>query len=118
MTTNINFTEFEKLHSMLTKADIPHTFNTLWDGLQIKIYADAKLTKELDDAVIHSGSHGVSSGLLETYCLSNCRGWETADEIFSGWLKMYHKANFKPFCDCSIIGAEGEMWEGFAPSWD
>ena len=92
MATNINFTEINKLHTMLTEAGIPHTFAPLWDGAQIRVYADAQLIHELDDAVIHSGSHGVNAGLLETFCLSECEGWETAEQIFKGWKKMYEKA--------------------------
>lgn len=86
---NINFSEIEKLHSMLHEAGIPHSFTPLFDGMQIRIYADSKLTVELDDAVIHSGSHGVKAGLLETYHLSNCVGWETAEQVFEGWKEMY-----------------------------
>lgn len=88
----INFAEIEKLHSLLDKADIPHTFAPLWDGMQIRVYADPQHIRELDDAVIHSGSHGVKAGLLETYYLSDCEGWETAEQVFKGWKKMYEKA--------------------------
>lgn len=89
---NIDFAEIRKLHYLLTKAGIPHTFAPIWDGKQIRVYADSKLTYELDDAVIHSGSHGVGVGLLETYHLNECVGWETAEEVFKGWKKMYEEA--------------------------
>ena len=89
---NINFTEIEKLHSLLTEAGIPHTFAPVWDGMQIRMYADSMLIHELDDAVIHSGSHGVQDGLLETFYLNDCEGWETAEQIFKGWKRMYKKA--------------------------
>ena len=89
--TNINFTEIKKLDSMLTEAGIPHTFAPTWDGMQIRMYADSKLIHELDDAIIHSGSHGVEAGLLETYYLNDCDGWETAEQVFEGWKKMYEK---------------------------
>lgn len=89
---NINFTEIEKLHSLLTDAGIPHTFTPLWGGKQIRVYADSEFTRELDDAVIHSGSHGVQAGLLETFCLNECDGWETAEQVFEGWKKMYEEA--------------------------
>ena len=88
----INFTEIEKLHSLLTEAGIPHIFAPLWDGMQIRVYADSEFTHELDDAVIHSGSHGVEAGLLETFCLNDCDGWETAEQVFEGWKNMYEKA--------------------------
>ena len=90
--TNINFTEIEKLHSLLTEAGISHTFAPLYDGMQIRVYADHKHIRELDDAVIHSGSHGVEDGLLETFCLNDCIGRETAEQVFKGWKKMYEKA--------------------------
>ena len=92
---NINFTEIEKLHSLLVKAGIPHVFAPLWDGKQIRVYADSEFTNELDDAVIHSGSHGVGAGLLETFCLNDCDGWETAEQVFEGWKKMYEKATIR-----------------------
>ena len=88
----INFAEIEKLHSLLTKAGIPHTFAPLRDGMQIRVYADPQHIRELDDAIITSGSHGVEAGLLETFCLSDCDGWETAEQVFKGWKKMYEKA--------------------------
>ena len=92
---NINFTEIEKLHSLLVKAGIPLVFAPLWDGKQIRVYADSEFTRELDDAVIHSGSHGVQAGLLETFCLNDCDGWETAEQVFEGWKKMYEKATIR-----------------------
>lgn len=86
------FTEIQKLHEMLTEASIPHTFTPLWDGLQIRVYADEEMTNELDDCVLHSGSHGWPNGLLETFCLGDCAGWETAEDVFAGWQEMYAKA--------------------------
>lgn len=114
----IDFTEINKLSAMLTQAGIPHTFEDCFDGKQIRMYADLTKKIELDDAIIHFGSHGVQRGLLESYNLGGCDGWETADEIFSGWVDMYRKAQPKSYCDCSIIGAGGEKWEGSMPSWD
>lgn len=89
---NINYTEIEKLYSMLIKAGIPCTFTPIWDGMQIRVYADIERTNELDDAVIHSASHGVEAGLLETYRLNGCDGWETAEQVFKGWKKMYERS--------------------------
>ena len=114
------FMEIQKLHEMLVEANIPHIFAPIWDGFQICIYADGELTNRLDDCVLHSGSHGWSNGLLETYTLGGCEGWETAEQVFKGWQEMYHKANQPKdtHCDCTIIGAGGEEWEGSAPTWD
>lgn len=88
----IDFTEIEKLHNMLCEAGIPHTYADLYDGKQIRIYEDEEMTFELDDCVLHGGSHGWSKGLLETFCLSDCEGWETAEQVFEGWKKMYDEA--------------------------
>lgn len=116
----MDFTEINKLHNLLTEANIPHIFADFFDGKQISIYADEAMENQLDDAVIHSGSFGHQNGLLETYALTSCKGWETAEEVFEGWLKMYQQADKKQTdtCDCTIIGAGGEVWEGSAPSWD
>lgn len=116
----MDFTEINKLHEMLTKAEVPHTFEPLFDGFQIRVYSDETHIFELDDAIIHNGSHGHQNGLLETYALSGCKGWETAEQVFDGWLKMYRAANAKKIetCNCTIVGAGGEVWEGSAPSWD
>jgi galactokinase/mevalonate kinase-like predicted kinase len=89
----IDFREIDKLKDLLVEADIPHTFAPMFSGWQIRIYADEKLTNELDDAVIHEGSHGFQNGLLETFLLGGCEGWETAEQVFEGWLKMYQQAN-------------------------
>lgn len=86
------FAEIKKLNKMLTVAGIPHTFAHLFDGFQIRIYADEEMTNEIDDCVCHGGSHGYASGLLETYLLNGCDGWETAEQVFKGWKKWYEKA--------------------------
>ena len=88
------FAEIKKLDEMLTEANIPHTFKPFpfAEGYQIRIYADEEMTHELDDAICHTYSHGYTEGLLETFSLSDCDGWETAEQVFEGWKKMYEKA--------------------------
>lgn len=91
------FAEIRKLNKMLNEAGIPHTFGEFptllyFVGYQIRIYADEEMTKEIDDCVCHTGSHGYSEGLLETYLLNGCDGWETAEQVFEGWKKWYEKA--------------------------
>lgn len=83
----IDFTEIVRLAQMLDSNHIPYKLCTLWDGLQIQIF-DAK-GDMLDDVVIHSYSHGAKSGLLETYKLRNCEGFETAERVFNGWNEMF-----------------------------
>lgn len=88
------FNEIMKLHALLIKADIPHEFSTwvMGEGYQIRIYADRARTKEIDDVVCHRGSHGYHLGLLETYILNDCEGFETAEQVFEGWCRMYANA--------------------------
>jgi hypothetical protein len=86
------FAEIKKLRELLTQAHIPHTFAPLFDGFQIRIYTNEEMTNEIDDCICHGGSHGYANGLLETYVLNGCEGWETANQVFTGWLEMYQKA--------------------------
>ena len=88
----INFNEIYKLNDLLNEAKIPHTFTFFDDGFQIVIFTDEKMTCLLDDCVLHSYSHGSEKGLLETYFLGNCNGYETAEKVFKGWQKKYNKA--------------------------
>ena len=87
-----DLTEFEKLIDLLIEAGIPYTKESLFDGIQVRIFADEEKTQEIDDAIIHSGSRGCETGLLETFALNECEGYETAGQIFEGWLGMYEKA--------------------------
>lgn len=114
------YKEIRKLYAMLNEANIPCTIAPLYDGWQIGVYADEEKTNEIDDCIIHSGSHGHTDGLLETYALGGCEGWETAEDVFNGWMEMYRKANQPKdnHCDCTVVGAGGEIWKGSAPSWD
>lgn len=82
-------TEIQKLEQMLIEANIPFTKDKLWGGTQIRVYYDAEKTKEIDDVVCHPYSHGYEEGLLETYCLNDCEGYETAEQVFKGWQKIY-----------------------------
>lgn len=94
---NHRYYEIFKLNDMLSAAEIPHDLIEVnsWladEGYQIRMYADAAHKNLIDDCICHSFSHGFSEGLLETYSLSNCAGYETADEVFKGWVKMYVNA--------------------------
>ena len=87
--------EMAKLHEMLLGAGINHTFmmmdKTFYgaDALQIRIYRDATFQEELDDVVFHKGSFGYALGLLETYCLGECSGFETAEQVFEGGMEKF-----------------------------
>ena len=88
-------TEIVKLHEMLCKAGVPHTFMKMdenafgTNSFQICIYRDNSYQKVLDDVVFNKYSHGYDLGLLETYSLSKCEGYETAEEVFKGWMEKY-----------------------------
>ena len=55
---NTNYTEIIKLHEMLESANIPHTFERLFDGYQIRL-------NENIDAIQHFGSYGHSYNTIE-----------------------------------------------------
>ena len=86
----MNFNEMFKLRDMLESAGIPYTFSGLYDGVQIRVYMDKVKRHEFDDAILHSGSHGYNQGLLETYHLNECEGFETAEQVFAGWSAIYN----------------------------
>ena len=87
--------EIVKLHNMLSNAGINHTFMMMDEkffgagAMQIRIYRDSTFQEELDDVVFHKYSHGYEQGLLETCCLNDCEGFETAEEVFNGWMKEF-----------------------------
>ena len=87
--------EMNKLHEMLTTAGIPHTFTKMdetyfgEDAMQICIYKDDTFKEELDDVVFNMFSHGYAQGLLETFSLSECDGYETAKQVFEGWMEKF-----------------------------
>ena len=88
-----DLTEFEKLIDLLIEAGIPYKRLEDSDGMQVRIYTDESMTNELDDAAIWLNStHGSEQGLLETFRLNNCEGFETAEQVFEGWLGLYEKA--------------------------
>lgn len=87
--------EMYKLHKMLLNAGINHTFMGMdkdlygADAMQIRIYRDSTFQEELDDVVFHKGSLGYAMGLLETYVLGECDGFETAEQVFMGWMRKF-----------------------------
>lgn len=92
--------EMKKLHIMLLSAHIPHTFKRMdssfgADALQIRFYSDDTHIYELDDVVFHRYSHGYALGLLETYRLGDCNGFETAEQVFEGWKKIFDEFHKK-----------------------
>lgn len=92
--------EIVKLHEMLSNAGINHTFMMMnadsfgENAIQIRIYRDDTLKEELDDVVFHKYSHGYEQGLLETFALGDCNGYETAEQVFNGWMKKYFSKTY------------------------
>lgn len=89
-----SYDELYKLEDMLTKAGIPNAVRELNGGLQCMVYFDQNCTRLLDDCVLTPTSHGHSEGLLETYILRNCRGYETAEEVYLGWKKVFDRGSW------------------------
>jgi hypothetical protein len=87
--------EIIKLHEMLCEKGIAHSFMRMEgdvfgdDSRQIRIYRDNTFQEELDDVVFHRYSHGYAQGLLETFILGGCDGFETAEQVFNGWMEKY-----------------------------
>ena len=87
--------EIVKLNEMLDKAGVPHTLEKMDENafgensFQICIYRDNSYQKVLDDVIFHKRSNGYELGLLETYRLGKCEGYETAEEVFKGWMEKY-----------------------------
>ena len=92
---NNNYAEIKKLANLLTEENIPFTFVSIFGGFQIRVYADQEKNIELDDCICHPYSHGYEQGLLETHSLNDCEGYETAEQVFEGWKKMYKKYHEK-----------------------
>lgn len=84
LNNNIDFSEMFKLVALCSLEKIPFAFHRHFDGYQIHV--------GFDDAVLFCGSHGAERGLLECYQFGNCDGYQTADEIFKHWKKIYKKA--------------------------
>lgn len=85
MKFEINYNEFDKLVSLLEDIGAEYKVLPCWGGKQVKLFKNGK---EIDDAVIHEFSHGAKQGLLETFRLSDCAGYETATEVFDGWERL------------------------------
>lgn len=83
----LNLTEIYKLKKLLEVAKVLHNMEDLDGGKKITIYdRDGDM---LDDAILTKYSNGRERGLLETYFLNDCDGYETAIEVFSGWARKY-----------------------------
>ena len=87
--------EIAKLHEMLSNAGINHTFMMMnadifgENAMQIRIFRDGTFQEELDDAIFNKHSHGYEQGRLETFVLGDCNGYETAEQVFEGWMEKF-----------------------------
>lgn len=87
--------EFDKLVKMMEEAGWHFRVYPLHGGKQVRLFSDAECTNEIDDCIYHPYSHGYQVGLLETYCLNECDGYETAEQVFEGWKKMLEEQEQK-----------------------
>ena len=120
------YNEIVKLHEMLTKADIPHEFEEEWGGYHI-LYNCMGYTCSV---IEHDYSYGRNDDLLEIMGLltpaeaeqDSVAGYLTADDVFNRILTAHRVAESTrrtyEAVDCSINGADGEVWEGSMPYWD
>lgn len=84
---DINFNEFDKLVKMCESGGWTYKVESLYDGAKLTLFdSDGN---EIDDAVIHQYSYGAELGLLETLSLGECKGFETAEQIFNGWAACF-----------------------------
>lgn len=81
--------ELVKLIALLNDAKVPFKIESLWGGWKVSIYSDEEFKCQLDDCIFHQYSIGYEEGLLESYALIECGGYETANQIFTGWMKKY-----------------------------
>ena len=87
--------EFNKLIKMMEEAGWYFKVRPLHGGKQVHLFSDAECTNEIDDCICHPYSHGYKEGLLETYRLNDCDGYETAEQVFKGWKKMLEEQEQK-----------------------
>lgn len=69
--TDESYTEIIKLHEMLEKAKIPHTFKKFMDGYQVCYPEHYRTGKCVCDALEHCGSYYNEDNLLEIKGLLN-----------------------------------------------
>ena len=86
--------EFDKLIKMLEEDGWHFKVHPLHGGKQVRLFSDAECANEIDDCVYHPYSHGYDRGLLETFGLHNCNGYETAEQVFKGWKKVLKAKQF------------------------
>lgn len=92
--TNPKYTEIIRLHEMLDKAGIPHTFEKFMDGWQV-CYPQGEDC--VMDAIQHCGSYGRELNLLEIMGLLTTEeaehdsvvGWLNAEDVFERIRKHY-----------------------------
>lgn len=83
--TDYDYTEFNKLVKLCKEAEWAIDIHPLFDGQQVTLYKNGVV---VDDAAIHYGTHGVKMGLLETYVVNKCKGFETGSYVFQEWKKL------------------------------
>ena len=99
MTLNEEYTEILKLNEMLTKSEIPHSVDRMFDGWQIIYFYNGE---RIADAIEHFGSYGQDENLIEIMgCLTpeeeehdKVLGYLTAEEVFERFSKDFLNRKF------------------------
>lgn len=98
MTLNEEYTEILKLNEMLTKSEIPHSVDRMFDGWQIIYFYNGE---RIADAIEHFGSYGNEENLLEIMgCMTPeeeqgaVLGFLTAEEVFKRFSKDFLNRKF------------------------
>lgn len=94
------YKEIFRLKEMLEKAEIPFSFNDVFDGYQI-IYPDTEIQECVMDAIERKGSYGSQNDKIEIMGLlteeesqdDDVVGWLTAENVFERIEKHYREAN-------------------------
>lgn len=118
----MNYTEINRLHKMLTKAEIPHTFQPAFDGFQIRY---EHLGQLVCSAISHCYSYGGSKNKIEIMGLLTAEeaecdsvvGYLSADDVFNRIFQHWQKYH-TIWANGFALGADGDLWEASMPSWD
>lgn len=124
MFPTVDTSELRMLAHKLAGANIPYELSEWLGGLRIAYPNDTEIVCSV---IQNFGSYGGRNGKLEIMGLLTDEeaehdavvGWLTADDVFNR-IAFHHSlenAKYKT-ADCTILGADGEVWEGSMPSWD
>lgn len=118
----MKYTEIERLHEMLTKAEIPHSFEPAFGGYQIRYKHHGQ---QICSAISHHYSYGGDKNKIEIMGLltpaeamnDGVAGYLTADDVFNRIFQHWYN-NRTVWANGFALGADQEPWDVSMPSWD